>query len=165
MEEEDKHKAAKNIHEKARYFRGKFLNKVAVIDREIALILTNYFCTDQDKKEFFFENIATAPFLTFNSKRELLIQIVKRDYQFYWGEYGSTLKDLTEIMKFRNKLAHSIVDVSEDALRRPLNNGIGFIEWKAGEPITDEQFDEWEIKATMVLDCIYDIKRLLKFLG
>ncbi|MBU2701707.1 hypothetical protein Ga0466249_002826 [Sporomusaceae bacterium BoRhaA] len=157
-------RAAQEIHEKARYFRGRFLNSVAVIEREIALILTDYFCTsDQVKKELFFINIATAPFLTLNNKKDILIKIVRKDYPRYWSENEKILRYLDNIMRFRNKLAHSVVDVSEDALKRPLENGVGFIEWDKGEPITDAQFQDWEIKVNAVSSCLSDIKHLLPF--
>ena len=45
MEEQEKIRAAKLIHEKARYYRGRFLNSVACIEHDIAHILTEYFCT------------------------------------------------------------------------------------------------------------------------
>ena len=63
MEYDEQYHKCKQIHEKARYFRGRFLNFVAVIERDIALLLTDYFCTVcSDKRELFFKNIATAPF-------------------------------------------------------------------------------------------------------
>ena len=52
---EEKVAAASKLHEKARYLRGRFLNHVAVIEKEIAVILTEYFCTeDETKRELFF---------------------------------------------------------------------------------------------------------------
>jgi hypothetical protein len=66
-------------------------------------------------------------------------------------------------MSFRNKLAHSVVDVSEQALARPLDEGIGFIEWKEGEPISDAEFEEWESKCEMVGSCLAEISALLPF--
>jgi hypothetical protein len=51
--------AAQKLHEKARYLRGRFLNSVAVIERNIAVILTEYFCTtDENKRELFFLKVA-----------------------------------------------------------------------------------------------------------
>jgi hypothetical protein len=66
-------------------------------------------------------------------------------------------------MNVGNKLAHSVVDVSEQALARPLDEGIGFIEWKEGEPISDADFQDWESKCAMVASCLADIRALLPF--
>lgn len=152
------------IHEKARHLRGRFLNSVAVIERELALILTDYFCTsDEEKRKLFFINVVNAHFFSLNVKRDVLIRIVKQDYPRYWDQNGQFLKDLKEIMEFRNKLAHSIVDVSEKALSRSIEHGIGFVEWKEGEPVTDEEFEGWEVRANMILSTLSDIKRLLPY--
>lgn len=162
--ENDRQRAAEKIHEKARYLRGRFLNSVAVIERHVALILTDYFCTsDQEKRGLFFYHIVTAPFFSLKNKVDVLFRIVQKDYPRYWDEHGNILKDLEDILAFRNKLAHSVVDVSGTALERPLEDGIGFIDWKAGEPITDKQFQDWEVKANMVLTCLIEIKRLLPY--
>lgn len=156
--------AAKKIHERARDLRGRFLNLVAVIERDVALILVDYFCTeDQDKRKLFFTQVVNAHSLSLNAKKDILVKIVKNDYPSYWDKNSDILKTLDEILQFRNKLAHSVVDVSEEALARPIDKGIGFIEWKEGEPVTDADAEEWEVKANMVLSCLSDIKRLLRF--
>ena len=154
--------ASLKVHERARYIRGRFLNSVACIERKIALILTNYFCTsDEIKREIFFEEVVTAQFFSLNSRKEVLVKIVKKDYPWYWDKNKEVLKNLDEIMSFRNKLAHSVVDVSDQALKRPLKQGIGFIEWRDGEPITDAEFQDWDVKANMVLSLLNDIERLV----
>ncbi len=113
--------ACEQIHERARYFRGKFLNSVAFIERDISLILTDYFCTsDGEKRKLFFTDIVNGPRSSLRSNTNVLVKIVKNDYPGYWDEERATLKALDAIMEFRNKLAHSVVDVSEHALARPL---------------------------------------------
>ena len=156
--------AATRIHERARYLRGRFLNYVAVIERDIAMILTDHFCVNnEEKRQLFFKHVVNGYFFSLNLKKDLLVKIVKKDYPRYWDENGQILKNLDDIISFRNKLAHSVVDVSEQALARPIEEGIGFIEWKEGEPITDAAFQEWEAKANMVSGCLSDIRQLLPF--
>ena len=154
--------AGRKLHEKARQFRGRFLNTVACIERDIAIILTEYFCTgDEAKRELFFSKIAERQSL--QKKKQILIEIVKNDYPRYWEENKQFLIDLQEIQEFRNKLAHSIVDVSKEALARPLEKGVGFVQWSKGEPITDQEFDGWEVRANMCASTLIDIKRLLPY--
>jgi hypothetical protein len=164
MDEEYKKKVrtVEKIHEKARYLHGRFLNSVAVIERDIAVILTEYFCReDEFKKDLFFNQVAEK--FSLNKKKDILIEIVKNDYPRYWEENKQFLINLQSIQEFMNKLAHSVVDVSDEALHRPINEGIGFIQWKRGAPITDREFEEWEVKANMVSSILIDIKRLLPF--
>jgi hypothetical protein len=157
-----KRRAAEQLHERARQFRGRFLNHVAVIERDIALLLTSYFCTDDPSKQaIFFNNIASA--MSLNAKRSVLVEIVKKDYPRYWDEHSQFLLDLQRLQEFRNKLAHSVVDVSDTALARPLDLGVGFVQWKKGEPITENEFDDWVVRANMVLGTLDEIKMLLPF--
>lgn len=154
--------AVRKIHEKARYLRGRFLNSVAVIERDIAVILTEYFCTeDEGKRSLFFAEVAGR--FSLNAKKDLLVEIVKRDYPQYSEEHKQFLTDLQNIQEFRNKLAHSVVDVSDLALARPIEEGVGFVQWKQGELITDEEFEAWEVRANMVDSVLADIKRLLPY--
>ncbi len=162
MDEEYQRKvaAAKKIHEKARYLRGRFLNSVAVIERYITVILTEYFCTeDEFKRDLFFNKVAGK--FTLNKKKIILIDIVKNDYPRYWEENKQFLIDLQSIQEFRNKLAHSVVDVSDEALGRSIEEGVGFVQWKKGEPVTDKEFEDWEVRANMVSSVLSGIKRLL----
>lgn len=157
-----KYQAVRKIHEKAREFRGGFLNSVAVIERNIAKILTEYFCTgDELKRELFFNKVAEK--LSLEKKKQILIEIAKNDYPKYWDDNQKFLKDLQKIQEFRNKLAHSVVDVSEEAIGRPLDEGIGFIQWNKGEPVTEDELNDWEVEANMLSSTLTDIKRLLSY--
>ena len=164
MDEKNKQKvaAAQKVHEKARYLRGSFLNSVAVIERDIAVILTEYFCTeDEVKRNLFFDKVAGK--FSLNKKREILIDIVKKDYPRYWEEHKQFLIDLQSIQEFRNKLAHSVVDVSDEALLRPIEEGVGFVQWMKGKPVTDQEFERWEVKTNMISTVLIEIRRLLPF--
>jgi len=164
VEEQEKIQAAKLIHEKARYYRGRFLNSVACIEHDIAHILTEYFCTsDHGKRKIFYDNIVTRAFFSLNRKKDILMKIVQTDYPYYWEEHQEVLSAFQEILEFRNKLAHSIVDVSDEALARPIIEGVGFTDWKNGRPITEEEFNDWGVKTNMILSCLTDIKRLLPY--
>jgi len=154
--------ACQKLHERARYLRGRFLNSVAVIERDIAIILNEYFCTvNECKRELFFTKVAEK--LSLQKKKKILIEIVKNDYPRYWESQKQFLISLEKIQQFRNKLAHSVLDVSDEALSRPLEEGVGFIQWKKGTPLTDQEFQEWVVKANMLSSTLSEIKRLLPF--
>lgn len=160
--QEDRFKSAGRIHARAREFRGRFLNILAVIERDIALLLTGYFCTEDPlKQELFFDRVACH--MSLEQKRKLLVEIVEQDYPRYWDNNRKLLQDIQKLQELRNKLAHSIVDVSDQALDRPFEQGIGFVQWKGGTPITEQEFDEWCARANTVASALGDIKRLLPF--
>jgi hypothetical protein len=153
--------AARAIHERARQFRGRFLNSIAVIDHEICQFLTEYFCKSDDKKrELFFTDIAAR--MSSEGRRVLLTNIVKQDYPEIWEEYKSLIQDLKQYQEFRNKLAHSMIDVSDAALARPLKDGIGFIQWKDAHPITEEEFNDWDARAATSYGILCDLKGMVQ---
>lgn len=154
--------AARRLHARAREFRGEFLNSVAVIEHNIATLLTRYFCSDDPtKQELFFERIACR--MSLEEKRSILVAIVKEDYPGYWEEHASFLQDIQQLQGFRNKLAHSVLDVSDEALARPIEAGVGFIQWKTGAPVTQSEFDDWCVRANVVLGTLEEIRMLLPF--
>jgi hypothetical protein len=153
---------AQLIHEKARQFRGRFLNSMAVIEYELSAILVEYFCrADEEKRELFSTDVVGR--MTFEAKRALVSVIVKGDYPRYFEENRALINDLQEFQALRNKLAHSVVDVSEAALARPLTDGIGFIQWKNAQPITEIEFNDWDARATTSYGLLRDIRQLLPF--
>ena len=154
--------AARKKKKKARNLRGRFLNSVAVIERDIAIIFTEYFCTsDESKSELFFTKVAEK--LSLQKKKEILVEIVKADYPRFWEENKEFLNTIQQIQEFRNKLAHSVLDVSEEALARPLEEGVGFVQWKKGSPVTDQEFNEWELRTNMLSSTLASIKQLLPY--
>lgn len=123
--------AVQQIHKRARFLRGRFLNTVAVIERDVARILTKYFCVDDDeKRNLFFTRIAES--LSLNRKKDILLDMLKNDHPSYFESRKQDLAELRNIQEFRNKLAHSVVDVSPSALERPIEAGVSFVQWRQG---------------------------------
>ena len=135
----EKMTACHKIHEIADRFRGKFLNRIAVIENEISEILAILFPDGKFSQK------------TLEQKRNALFKIIKTDYPNYWNANKEHLEPLKDLIRFRNQLAHSILDVSETALSRPLVQGVAFVGWNNGKPVTDSEFDEFLVKTTMVL--------------
>ena len=99
MDEEsrEEHRAAEQLHERARQIRGGFLNQIAVIERSVALLLTHYFCTeDPSKQAIFFNSIASA--MSLNAKRSVLIEIVKKELEKEIQEIKLRLSKLKSLL-------------------------------------------------------------------
>lgn len=164
MDYHDKRQAASRIHARAREMRGGFLNHIACIERDMAQIITDYFCTPcKEKRAIFFDHIVTKGFFGLRKKRDVLYRIIKNDYPRYWKENNEYLKRFDEIADFRNKLAHSVLDVSVEVLARPIEKGISFVDRDGAEPITELEFEDMQVKADMLSTCLAEIKRLLPY--
>jgi len=146
MEYDQKVALAKRMHAYARDWRGRVLNTAAVIERDIALIIAHYFCTDE-KKLFFFSEVATSHFFSFRSKIMILKKILKKDYQFFLENCPNLLGNLEKVKNYRNVIAHSTLDVTDDALKRKPEKGIGFIRYQDGSRsvnvLSEIDFNEW----------------------
>jgi hypothetical protein len=156
----EKETAARALHAKAREYRGSFLNSLACIESKLDHWLTDYFSASSiGKRKLLFEEIITK--IQIGRKKKILLKIIQTDYPIYWKEHETILRELQNIIDFRNGLAHSLLDVSDSALARPASEGIGFSDWKNGLPITDREFDEWRVKANMIYSCLGDLDVLL----
>ena len=56
------------LHESVRQMRGRFLNTVAVIDIELAWVISQYFCSDDARSAIFMSEIATKEFFFISPK-------------------------------------------------------------------------------------------------
>ncbi len=164
MSYDEKYVAARAIHARAREMRGSFLNLVACIEKRMANLLTEYFCRDcPHKKKLFFDGIVTASFFGLRAKRNILVRILKQDYPRYWDREQEHFKEFDDVANFRNRLAHCVLDVSEEALTRPIAEGVAFVDRDDCSPITERDFNNLEVKANMILGCLTDIERLLPY--
>ncbi len=165
MNYDEKVKAAQEIHEKAKQFRGHFINSVAVIEQEIALILTEYYSRTDVPEEYkkVLRDARKCKFQKLDKNTNALLKIIKNYYLNYWDRYCCILEDIDKIRVFRNKIAHSPVDISEDALNRPIQEGVGFIEWNKGKPLSEADFQDWNARTNMIVGTLRDIKRVLPF--
>jgi len=144
--------------------RGGFLNQVAVIEHKMATILTEYFCREcPDKQKLFFDHIITKASFGLRAKKTILFKIIRQDYPGYWEREQHIRKDFDDVADFRNRLAHCIVDFSEDAFSRPLDDGVAFVDRDDCTPITNRVYNDFEVKANMIHSCLNDIERLLSF--
>jgi len=103
MNYEEKVSAAKSLHEKARHLRGRYLNSMAVIEHNLAVLFTEHFCRDdEEKKKIFFEGVMKP--MSLDRKKKLLVKIVKADHPIYWNEHHDILKKIDDLQEFRNAL-------------------------------------------------------------
>ena len=138
MNEDERFKANRKLHESVREIRGRILNSVAVIDVKISEILTAYFCNDDKKKALLMSEVFSNQAYGLRTKTKLLETIVKRDFDFYIKDNACLFKDLDGLRKFRNDLAHATIDVSEKA-HKNADKEVGFVFYKNGGPTTSRE--------------------------
>ncbi len=164
MDYKEKHRLAVQLHAYVREWRGAVLNHVAVIEKEIAHIISHYFCKEE-KRDVFYSEIATAEFFSYRNKVSILKKILQKEYDFFWKEHSNLTKELGKIGDFRNVMAHATIDVTDDALRRHPKKGVGFVSFQNGQRIvqvlTEADFNDWNGRMGTVSSDIDDLKRIL----
>jgi hypothetical protein len=131
MEHHEKIRLAQRMHSYVRDWRGRILNSMAVIERDTALLISSYFCKEE-KKYFFFSEVAISHFFSLRSKINILRKILKKDYQFCLDQNPDFFKEIERVMEFRNLIAHAPIDVSDEALNRDPKEGVGFVSYSDG---------------------------------
>jgi len=163
MNEDERYKANRKLHESVRQIRGTILNSVAVVDIKISHILSFYFCSNEKRRGLLLSEVFTNQSYGLRKKVLLLNKIVKADLDFYIEKNEWLFKDLNKLLKFRNDLAHATIDVSEKA-HKNAEKQVGFIFYKNGKRhikvITFEQADDYRVKANMINGCLSDISKL-----
>ncbi|MDY0906559.1 hypothetical protein [Pedobacter sp. CFBP9032] len=165
-----------DIHEKASWFRGEFLNRMSWMEKSLDTYIAKHFSGDDVQKEkdihllFLGDNRVTME----NKKQIFHFLAEKYDnewYEFYNSEIFDNAsksksidlnKDITELIKIRNVLAHRIVETNPVEDKR--EGYVGFSTYKNTKEVTyisDEQF----IKMVNAMYSItsYIDKRVLKW--
>lgn len=103
----------------AAFLRGTFINKVSAIEKMMEYYIANYFCSsDKNKIHEMVEMLTGDRFVSFESKRSAFEWVMKKHFN---AEYIANLKNfqlLTSIQTERNKLAHLMINMTEEAVRR-----------------------------------------------
>ncbi|HVV55646.1 MAG TPA: hypothetical protein VHC47_09995 [Mucilaginibacter sp.] len=119
------------ILNKAALFRGIFLNQVTHIEKLIDIRIANHFCTTEDRALEIVDLVFGDRFITFESKRTIYEIIIKKHHPEDYKANKANFQKLTNIQTVRNRLAHLIVSVSEDAVKQFEKDGtLGFVKFK-----------------------------------
>lgn len=111
--------------------RGRFLDQVIVIERLIDDIISRHFCPEDYRFHLLFSLVATE--LTFHSRIKTLKTVLECCYPELLGKHPNLIKDIKKIKEFRNKIAHSMLDSSEDFLEKEYDDRIRLEFYRKGE--------------------------------
>jgi hypothetical protein len=155
MTYEEKIQSAARLHTYVTNWRGRLINSVSVIDLQLALVIS----------KFFGKEIAAIQSKTFSKKREMLRVIFQQDPLLETDKDRNLINELKAIGSFRNILAHSVLDVSYEALAKSPKDGVGFISYKGGQKkinsVTEADFNDWNGRIGTVASLIGDTMRIM----
>jgi hypothetical protein len=119
------------LHQLACRLRGEFLTGTAWIEVLLTDIVSHYFCAQKRRRMFFFTEVAAG--LSFRSKTSLLHKILKYEFPELLTKHPRLRERLDSFREFRNLLAHSHLDTSEQSLAKRKPDEVLFVKYKAGK--------------------------------
>ena len=104
--------------------RGKVITAITTLERMVDNLLSKHF-TDNEEKQMELMNIVFGTkFITYENKRLILQHIIELHYKDHAAKNFPDLhKKLDEFGKYRNELAHYILDASDIAVDYYKKNG------------------------------------------
>ena len=97
--------------------RGRFLQQAIVTDGLIEDILATYFCPEEERRRMLRWLVFGLAEVTFSDKISALAKLLQRAYPEVNAAHPKLEHQLTTIRKFRNRMAHAMVDTSDEFLR------------------------------------------------
>jgi hypothetical protein len=98
--------------------RGYFLNHVTVIEKLMEMFIANYFCVTESKEIELVDWLLGDMLVSFEAKRVVFFKIIEKHYNSEFIKYKKELDALTKLQSIRNKLAHRILNLSDEAIDR-----------------------------------------------
>lgn len=139
--------------------RGAFILQTVTIDYLISDILSAHFSNDPDKHNQLY-SFLIMPELQFRTKIQVFKKIMKKYYPNLVKRFGDLFKLLEKIRKFRNRVAHAMLDTSEKFLEKRYTDRIRYYYYQDGQKKT--QVIKKNEFHNRLAECSQTIKMLIK---
>jgi hypothetical protein len=134
--------------------RGAYITQVIPIEGLVKDIISYHFCSDEDRRKEFVSLILNGSRdYTFASGIEILEKLLDIHYQDLTKRYPKLLNDLDKIRRFRNLLAHSMLDTSDEFLAKDYTDRIRLLLYSERGQTNSRDITRGEIDERLE-DCI-----------
>jgi hypothetical protein len=124
--------------------RGHVINQVINLEVVITEFIAIHFCSDQAKQESFEKLFLWHNGMGLTRKKEILKFIVDNYEPDIIKGHPDTFKDLDEIIKCRNVLAHYYLDSAPGFLAKSSDGKFGFKGYKKPDDVSEYDLDKLE---------------------
>lgn len=104
------------LYSESSKYRGKAIDVMIFLEMSLSQILSNYFVEDNTSKASLLNSFVFDRMML-SAKFNLFKRILKTKHETVWKEYHQEVKEIGELLEFRNNLAHSMLNSSEDYIR------------------------------------------------
>ncbi|MEJ5996100.1 hypothetical protein WG904_16850 [Pedobacter sp. Du54] len=109
--------------------RGNIINQTIMLERLIDEYLSNHFCKTQKSVVEIMDLIFGNKLITFESKHQVFREILNRHNKDFQSANKTIHKDIDEIIRIRNIMAHYLLDTEWDVVEGFSINEISFIKF------------------------------------
>lgn len=120
-----------DIFERTAEISGTILALASMTEFSIGTIIADHFAENLEKRNLMFSLFISAN-LSFASKRQILMHVLRRDYKEIEADYPDLEKRLKKLTEFRNRVAHSFPDVTDDYLAKKYTDRIRLVYYQKG---------------------------------
>lgn len=143
--------------------RAPFLEQAIAIDRLVADIISQHFCPNEEKRNLFFSLITNGTTITFSASINMLKTLLKVCYPDLDDKHSELIRELEKIRDFRNRIAHSMLDTSDEYLEKGYTDRIRLVFHRDGEQkhqiITKDEIRKRLAACTKVVYALIDIQK------
>jgi hypothetical protein len=151
------------VHTLATRIRGDFMGQAIAIDILIADILANYFTPNNERRMLLQSEVFSTS--TFGKNINVLKAVVKHSFASFNKSNPEVLSDLDELRMFRNKLAHALLDLSDEWMAQGHTDRIRLLSFNKGKPvhsiITIEDSNKALGKASVILFGLVNLQKMV----
>jgi hypothetical protein len=118
------------MFQKMALMRGYFLNRITVIEKHMEMFIANYFCKTEDQEIELVDWLLGDLLVSFEGKRVVFMKIIEKHYNESFKKDSNTITKLRDVQSTRNKFAHRILNVSDEAIVRFKKDGtVGLVQF------------------------------------
>jgi hypothetical protein len=135
------------------------------LDVLVTDILAQYFAPHEDRRKLLSSEVLAGPHLSFSGRIKVLQKVVARSYGSFVQEHPALFERLDKIRRFRNRLAHSHLDTSDEFIAKGFKDRIQIVFYEEGttkqQVITVEESDERLKECSAILLKLVELQALV----
>lgn len=106
------------LYQKDNSLRGAYLVQAIVIEGIIGDIIALSLCPNEDSRSLFTSLILNYREFTFDGKLKILKRLMESKYPTIFDKHKDIFEKIDKVRQFRNKLAHCMLDTSDEFLAK-----------------------------------------------
>lgn len=154
-------KQLQQLYQLAKEIRGPYLDQAITIELLVGDIISQHFCPEEDRRNLFFSLVISE--LNFFAKIRILEKLLELRYPDLVKKHPTIISELEKVRSFRNRIAHSMLDTSDEFLAKGYTDRIQLDIYKDGkrkqQVVTRAEINERLATCTRLVLVLRDIRK------